>query len=70
MERLATLGLDLASQNFSEVRKWSRYLECLRSSQTDISVSFSLSDSTLSLDWDGELTYQVQSAATLKFPEI
>ena len=36
-----------------------RSLDCLRASQTEISVSFSISGSELNMDWSGELTYQV-----------
>ena len=57
-------SLDPAGQRLTDVRKLSRYLDCLRTSQTEISVRFSISDSRLSLDWSGEMTYQVSEISS------
>ena len=47
--------------SLNDMRNIIRYqsLDCLRTSQSEISVRFSISDSQLNLDWSGELTYQV-----------
>ena len=57
--QLVQAGLEAANKSVAHLRLVSRYLDCLRSSQTEISVSFSISGSKLNMDWSGELTYQV-----------
>ena len=59
MARVVRAGLEAANKSVAHLRLLSRYLDCLRTSQTEISVSFSISGSQLNMDWSGELTYQV-----------
>ena len=64
MARVVRAGLEAANKSVAHLRLVSRYLDCLRTSQTEISVTFSISGSQLSMDWSGELTYQVNHLIT------
>ena len=64
MAQLVRAGLEAANKSVAHMRLVSRYLDCLRTSQTEISVSFSISGSQLNMDWSGELTYQVNHLIT------